>query len=86
MKNLFLKKILPGEYIIQIAKKIIDHIKVKNLVILISVSNYLKRSLKHSMDLIKLDLKKLGIEHDNFSESKLIEDKLVDKAVNQLKK
>ena len=39
------------------------------------------------MDLIKSDLKKLGIEHDNFfSETKLIENKMVDKAVNYLKK
>ena len=39
------------------------------------------------MDLIKSDLKQLGIEHDNFfSETELIENKLVDKAVNHLKK
>ena len=39
------------------------------------------------MDLIKSDLKKLGIEHDNFfSETELIENKLVDKAINYLKK
>ena len=39
------------------------------------------------MNLIKSDLKKLGIEHDNFfSETKLIENKMVDKAVNYLKK
>ncbi|MDB9752489.1 hypothetical protein OAA95_01390 [Pelagibacteraceae bacterium] len=44
-------------------------------------------SLKHSMELIKFDLKKLGIEHDNFfSETELVENKLVDKAINQLKK
>ena len=46
-----------------------------------------KESLKHSMELIKSDLKKLGIEHDNFfSETELVEKKLVDKAINQLKK
>ena len=39
------------------------------------------------MKLIKSDLKKLGIEHDNFfSETDLVENKLVEKAVNQLKK
>ena len=39
------------------------------------------------MNLIKSDLKELGIEHDYFfSETDLIEKKLVDKAINQLKK
>tara|TARA_A100001011_G_C14230625_1_gene808638 strand:- start:494 stop:1498 length:1005 start_codon:yes stop_codon:yes gene_type:complete len=38
------------------------------------------------MDLIKSDLKKLGIEHDNFfSETELVENKLVDKAIKYLK-
>ena len=38
-----------------------------------------KESLKYSMNLIKSDLKKLGIEHDNFfSETELIQNKLVD--------
>ena len=46
-----------------------------------------KESLKHSMDLIRFDLKKLGIEHDIFfSETELVEKNLVDKAINQLKK
>ena len=36
----------------------------------------LKKTFKCSMDLIKSDLKKLGIEHDSFfSETKLIEKK-----------
>ncbi len=82
------KDLYPGEYIIQIAKKIIDSHQSEKFSDFNQCLKLLKKeSLKYSMDLIKLDLKKLGIEHDNFfSESKLIEDKLVDKAVNQLKK
>jgi len=39
------------------------------------------------MKLIKFDLKQLGIEHDNFfSESDLVANKLVDKAISLLKK
>ena len=39
------------------------------------------------MQLIKSDLKKLGIKHDNFfSETDLVNNKLVDKAINKLKK
>ena len=36
------------------------------------------------MTLIKDDLKKLGIKHDNFSETKLVEKDLVKKTVKQL--
>ena len=39
------------------------------------------------MNLIKSDLKKLGIKHDLFfSETKLIKENLVDKTVNKLRK
>ena len=39
------------------------------------------------MKLIKSDLEKLGIKHDNFfSETDLVNNKLVDKAINKLKK
>ena len=45
-----------------------------------------KESLKHSMDLIKADLKDLGISHDNFvSEKNLVERNLVEKAIKYLK-
>ena len=37
------------------------------------------------MDLIKNDLKELGIIHDNFfSETRLVENKLVNKAIKKL--
>ena len=65
----------PGEYIIEIGKKIIDSNKNEKFDNLDESLKLLKKeSLKHSMDLIKSDLKQLGIEHDNFfSETELIE-------------
>ena len=88
-ENFILKEDLyPGEYIIEIGKKIIDSNKNEKFDNFDESLKLLKKeSLKHSMDLIKSDLKQLGIEHDNFfSETELIENKLVDKAVNHLKK
>jgi arginyl-tRNA synthetase len=77
----------PGEYIIDIAKNIIkDKIDI-------DINNFEKSypllseaSLKHSMNLIKSDLKNLGIKHDNFfSESEIIKKDLVNKTINILK-
>ena len=81
------KDLYPGEYIIEIGKKIIDANKNEEFKNFDKSFILLKEeSLKYSMELIKSDLKKLGIEHDNFfSETELVEKKLVDKAVNQLK-
>ena len=78
----------PGKYIIEIASKIIESNKSIEFIDFDKSFRLLKKeSLKHSMDLIKYDLKKLGIEHDNFfSETNLVDNKLVDKVVNQLKK
>ena len=77
----------PGLYIKDIAAKII---KENNNV---DFSNYeksyeflKKASLKVSMDLIKKDLKELGITHDKFfSETEIINKDLVNKAVKKLK-
>ena len=82
------ENLYPGEYIIEIGKKIIDTNRNERFENFDQSFQLLKKeSLKCSMDLIKSDLKKLGIEHDNFfSETKLIENKMVDKAVNYLKK
>ena len=82
------KDLYPGNYIIEIGKKIIDSNKDQRFNDFDQSFSLLKEeSLKHSMELIKSDLDKLGIKHDSFfSESKLVLDKLVDKAVNQLKK
>ena len=82
------ENLYPGEYIIDIAKKIL--IDYPN----IDLSNFKenfellkKESLKHSMNLIKDDLKALGITHNNFiSETNLVERDLVKKSVDLLVK
>ncbi len=82
------KNLYPGEYIMDLAKKILK--KNKN----INLSDYNKSyklikkiSLEYSMSLIKNDLQKLGIEHDYFfSETKLVKNNLVNKNINILKK
>ena len=82
------KDLYPGEYVIEISKKILDTNKNAKFNDFEESYKMLKKeSLKHSMNLIKSDLKKLGITHDNFfSETELVEKKLVDKAVKYLKK
>ncbi len=77
----------PGDYIKEIANKIIktnENINIENLD---NCFDELKRlSLQESMNLIKDDLEKLGIKHDNFfSESDLIKKDLVNKSVRILK-
>ena len=81
------KDLYPGKYIIKISEKIIDTFKNEKFDNFNDSFQLLKKeSLKHSMKLITTDLQKLGIEHDNFiSETELVEKKLVDTAVNQLK-
>ncbi len=78
----------PGDYIIKIAKNIINQNRNTKFDNFNDSFELLKKeSLNQSMEIIKSDLKKLGIEHDNFfSETKLVEDKLVEKATNYLKK
>ncbi len=81
------KDLYPGEYIIDIANKILSSNPNIELEDFNKIYDYLKiESLKYSMNLIKSDLIKLGITHDNFiSESKLIKDKLVEKTITKLK-
>ena len=82
------ENLYPGEYIVDIAKKIL---KKNNK---INLNNYNKiykvlqdQSIKCSMDLIKSDLKHLGIVHDNFFyESNIVKKNLVNKTINKLKK
>ncbi len=76
----------PGEYIKEIAKKIYKKnpkIDLENFEkIYKSLS---KESLSHSMNLIKSDLKNLGIKHDNFfSETELVKKNLVEKTIKTL--
>ncbi len=78
----------PGDYIKDIAEKIIEknkNIKFENFN---KIYEKLKKlSLSQSMLLIKNDLKHLGIQHNNFfSETDLVKKNLVDKAVKKLVK
>jgi len=82
------KGLYPGDYIIDIAKKIIDTTSIKDF------SNYEKikkklslNSLKFSMEIIKNNLNLLGIIHNNFVyESDLVANNMVLKVVKKLKK
>ena len=80
------ENLYPGEYVADIAKKILIELPK------IDISDFKKTfpilskiSLKHSMNLIKDDLKSLGISHDNFvSEKSLVEKDLVTKSIRYL--
>ena len=78
----------PGDYIIDIAKKILNtdpNITLDNFK---KIYDFLyQESLKHSMSLIKSDLNELGIKHDEFYyESNLSKSNLVSKTVELLEK
>ena len=77
----------PGNYIIDIAKKIIDEKKIKDFDDFNLINKKLTLdALKHSMTLIKNNLKILGIKHDIFvHESQLIKNNFVEKTVDELK-
>jgi arginyl-tRNA synthetase len=81
------QNLYPGAYIQDIAFKIIE--KHQNIDLKDFKKNFelLKdESLKLSMDLIKNDLKLLGISHDKFlSETEIVEKNLVEKAIQKLK-
>ena len=78
----------PGKYIIDIANKIINKKKKIDLKDFKKIYKLLKdESIKSSMNLVKSDLKQLGINHDYFFyETKLVNENLVNKTVNKLKK
>ena len=81
------ENLYPGFYIKDIASKIISE---NNDIVIDDIEKNFKflkaESLKASMLLIKRDLSQLGITHDNFfSETTLVNDDLVTKAVNKLK-
>jgi len=84
----FLNKdnLYPGEYVIDIAKKILNESPEINLNNFKKIFPTLSEiSLNHSMTLIKDDLKSLGISHDNFvSEKSLVEKDLVVKSISYL--
>ena len=72
------KDLYPGDYIIDIAKKIVEEKNIKNFKDFDKVYEKLTNvSLKFSMELIKNNLNNLGIKHDNFIyESELIKNHL----------
>ena len=82
------KNLYPGDYIIDIAKLIIDSNKIDDFSSVDKIYNVLSaESIKISVDLIKENLKLLGINHDNFVyESNLIKNNLVNKTIENLKK
>ncbi len=82
------KNLYPGKYIIDIAQTILKKNSKINLSNFDKIYKKLKKdSLIYSMNLIKSDLNQLGIKHDYFfSETKLIENNLVEKTINKLKK
>ena len=82
------KDLYPGSYIIDIAKKVIESKKIKNFKNYEKIYNNLKnQSLNFSMQLIKDNLKMLGVKHDNYIfESKLINNKMVSKVIKKLEK
>ena len=81
------ENLYPGLYIKDIAEKIIkDNVKSDLNDFEKNFKFIKKESLKLSMELIKKDLKLLGISHDNFfSETDIVNKDLVSKAVKKLK-
>ena len=79
-------ELYPGTYILDIAKKIVKNNKDLNFEDYDKIKEKLSElSIYESMNLIKEDLKKLGIEHDNFvSEKKLVTTKEVERAIKKL--
>ena len=82
------KDLYPGDYLIDIAKNIIEqneNIKFDNFE---NISNELTNlSVKESLKLIKFNLNNLGISHDNFaSETDIVLNNEVDQVVDKLKK
>ena len=78
----------PGDYLIDIAKNIIKNNKDTNFENFKDIEDHLKKlSINESLNLIKKNLNDLGIKHDNFiSETKIVNDKEVEKVIEKLKK
>ncbi len=81
------KDLYPGDYLIDIAKKIISNNKDLDFKNFESVSKKLKHlSIQESLKLIKINLENLGIKHDNFaSETEVINNNEVDEVIKNLK-
>ena len=81
------KDLYPGDYLIDIAKKIISNNKDLDFKNFDLVSEKLKHlSIQESLKLIKINLENLGIKHDNFaSETEVINNNEVDEVIKNLK-
>jgi len=81
------KDLYPGDYIINIAKNIINNNKNLKFDNFDQVSSKLTTlSVAESLKLIKLNLKNLGIVHDKFvSETELVKNNEVEKTIKKLK-
>ena len=84
----FDKDLYPGDYIIDIAKKIVEEKNIKDFKNFNKVYEILaKESLKFSIELIKNNLDNLGVKHDSFVyESELIKNEFVSKTIKKLQK
>ena len=81
------KDLYPGEYIKDIAQKIIKNNNLKFDSFEKNFDFLAKEALNYSMDMIKSDLTKLGIIHDSFiSEKSIVDSDGVINAIKQLKK
>jgi len=82
------KDLYPGDYIIDIAKKILKDKKIKDFKSLDKIYKKLSNeALNISIEIIKDNLKELGIKHDNFVyESELVKKEIVYKTIQKLKK
>jgi arginyl-tRNA synthetase len=81
------ENLYPGLYVIDIARQILDKNKNINFDNYENIFEFIKeKSLFESMELIRKDLKLLGISHDNFfSETELVDNNLVNKVVKKLR-
>jgi len=77
----------PGDYVVDIAKNILKVKKITNFDNYESIfDNFKDICIEEAMILIKSDLKKLGIVHDNFvSEKSLVNKNIVEKVLKILK-
>ena len=82
------KDLYPGDYIIDIAKKIIKSKSIRDFSNFDKIFKKLSsESLKYSMKLIMNNLNLLGVKHNNFVyESYLIDKKMVSKIIIILEK
>ena len=78
----------PGDYLIAIAQNIIKENKELNFDNFTNISkNLTQLCVEQSLQLIKINLKNLGITHDNFaSETGLVNNNEVKKVIDKLKK